>query len=55
MKVLHSYPEGTQGTETSKYLEEKKEKRFLEKEKLDFLSSGERKGKSLNQYSNILG
>ena len=33
---------GTRGTETSKYPEE-------EKEKLDFLSSGERKGKSLNR------
>ena len=38
---------GTRGTETSKYPEEKKEKTFSER-KLDFLSSGERKGKSLN-------
>ena len=34
--------EGTRGTETSKYLEE-------EKVNNDFLSSGERKGKSLNR------
>ena len=35
------YRKGTQGTETSKYLQEKKEK-------IDSLSSGERKRRSLN-------
>ena len=37
-----AYKGKTRGTETSKYPEE-------EKEKFDFLSSGERKGNSLNQ------
>jgi hypothetical protein len=36
--------EGTRGTETSKYPEEKKKS-------FDSLSSGERNGKSLNQYA----
>ena len=35
------YKKGTQGTETSKYLQEKKER-------IDSVSSGERKRKSLN-------
>ena len=38
----------TQGTETSKYLQE-------EKEKFDSLSSGERNGKSPNQEACLLG
>ena len=40
--------EGTRGTETSKYPEE-------EKEKIDFPSSGERKGKSPNRDACIPG
>ena len=40
--------EGTWGTETSKYPEE-------EKEKIDFLSSGERRGKRPNQGACSLG
>ena len=36
----------TWGTETSKYPEE-------EKEKFDFLSSGERTGKSPNQFTGV--
>ncbi len=39
---------GTRGTETSKYPEE-------EKETIDFLSSGERKGKSPNRNACIPG
>jgi hypothetical protein len=39
-----SYMRGTGGSETSKYPEEKKSKR-------DSLSSGERKGKSLNELN----
>ncbi len=44
-KIVHE--EGTRGTETSKYPEEKKEK-------LDFPSSGERTGNSLNHRSTDL-
>ena len=40
--------EGTRGTETSKYPEE-------EKENIDFLSSGERKGKSQTRGLYLLG
>ncbi len=39
---------GTRGTETSKYPEE-------EKETIDFLSSGERQGKSPNRNASIPG
>ena len=42
LKAVHQYRLGqTRGTETSQYPEE-------EKENIDFLSSGDRKGKSLN-------
>ena len=43
-----AHPWHTQGTETSKYLEE-------EKEIIDSLSSGERNGKSPNQEACLLG
>ena len=43
LKTVHQIILGeTRGTETSQYPEE-------EKEKIDFLSSGDRKGKSLNR------
>ena len=43
LKAVHQYRLGlTRGTETSQYPEE-------EKENIDFLSSGDRKGKSLNR------
>ena len=44
--IVHE--KGTRGTETSKYPEE-------EKEKIDFLSSGERRGKRPNQGACSLG
>ena len=40
---LHNSEGQTEGTETSQYLQE-------EKEIIDFLSSGDRKGKSLNRH-----
>ena len=52
---IHNVWKGTRGTETSKYPEEKKEKNLSKERNIDFQSSGERNGKSLNRNACIPG